>query len=796
MARGAQFREDLVVVDLPVEAAEAEGPSVPGFTGDRPDLPAHQPDERLGREAEVWHAIVRGTRDYVRRNGFEEVIVGLSGGIDSAVVAAVAADALGGEHVIGLLMPSPYSTEHSLTDAQDLADNLGIRTHRIEIGPAMTAYGDMLADVLAKEGHTTFDDGTVTVTEENIQSRIRGMIVMALSNDTDALVLTTGNKSEYAVGYATLYGDMNGGYGPIKDVPKTLVFDIARWRADQGPSIPANTISKPPVGRAAPRPARRGLAAALRRPRRHHRAATSSTTRASPRSSPRGHDEQVVRDVLRKIDRSEFKRRQAAPGPKVTHRAFGKERRVPDHPPLARLTMRAPATLHRSVDADGLGRLVLARPDVLNAMSTQMLGEIADAITWFDERDVDVVVVSGEGRAFCAGFDRDEMASPTFEPTAAMRLGAAMAATVESAAAVTIAAVHGHCVGGGLVLATACDLRLAADDTRFAIPEVDLGLPLGWGGIPLLVRELGPTRTRELVMTCRPFDATEAHDHGAGHRGGAARAARGPCRPARAHGGGQTAGCRPRDQGPGAPGRPFAGRPRRRHRRRAGGHRRSPRRRGRLTAPRRRNSRSRGRVAPTAPCGPRATVSPPGGSVRFTGPTPHRPRDRWTRPAGRQAGDSRCPFTLLRSRTGTRPVAPCPSRTCRAAKQAGEKFAMLTAYDYLSAQILDQAGIPVILVGDSLGNVMLGYDSTVPVTADEMIHHTRAVVRGAPTALVVGDLPFGTYQAGPDAGAGHRHPLPQGDRRATRSSSRAAAGPSTRRACWSSPASPSWATSA
>ena len=328
VARGAQFHEDLVVVDLPVDAAEAEGPSVPGFTGDRPDLSPHQPDERLGREAEVWHAIVRGTRDYVRRNGFEEVIVGLSGGIDSAVVAAVAADALGGEHVIGLLMPSPYSTEHSLTDAQDLADNLGIRTHRIEIGPAMTAYGEMLADVLGKEGHTTFDDGTVTVTEENIQSRIRGMIVMALSNDTDALVLTTGNKSEYAVGYATLYGDMNGGYGPIKDVPKTLVFDIARWRADQGPSIPANTISKPPSAELRPDqrdedslPPYDVLDDIIARYVEHNQGIAEIVAA--------GHDEEVVRDVLRKIDRSEFKRRQAAPGPKVTRRAFGKERRVP-----------------------------------------------------------------------------------------------------------------------------------------------------------------------------------------------------------------------------------------------------------------------------------------------------------------------------------------------------------------------------------------------------------------------------------------------------------------------------------
>ncbi len=194
----------------------------------------------------MWQALVLGTRDYVRRNGFEEVIVALSGGLDSALVATIAADALGGEHVIGLLLPSPYSSEHSLVDAKALADNLGIRTHEIGIGRAMSAFDDMFAAVLAAEGHTRADDGVVSVTEENIQSRIRGLAVMAVSNDSGALVLTTGNKSEYAVGYATLYGDMNGGYGPIKDVPKTMAYDLARYRASLGASIPQNTIDKPP----------------------------------------------------------------------------------------------------------------------------------------------------------------------------------------------------------------------------------------------------------------------------------------------------------------------------------------------------------------------------------------------------------------------------------------------------------------------------------------------------------------------------------------------------------------------
>ena len=328
VARGAQFTEDLVVIDLPTAPEDADVPEVAGFTGPRPELPSPTVPERLSPTAEVWQALVRGTRDYVRRSGFDEVIVGLSGGIDSAVVAAVAADALGGEHVLGLLMPSPYSSDHSLADAQQLADNLGIRTHTIAIEPAMEGLHRMLTDVFAIEGTTRFGDDQVTVTEENIQSRIRGLVVMALSNETGALVLTTGNKSEYAMGYATLYGDMNGGYGPIKDVPKTLVFDLAQHRAAQGPSIPENTITKPP-------------SAELRPDQRDedslppYEILDDIIARYVERNEgiadivAAGHDEAIVRDVLRAIDRSEFKRRQSAPGPKVTHRAFGKERRVP-----------------------------------------------------------------------------------------------------------------------------------------------------------------------------------------------------------------------------------------------------------------------------------------------------------------------------------------------------------------------------------------------------------------------------------------------------------------------------------
>jgi NAD+ synthase (glutamine-hydrolysing) len=263
-----------------------------------------------------------------RRNGFRQVIVGLSGGIDSAVTAAVAADALGGENVIGLLMPSPYSSDHSLTDARELAANLGIRTHEVPSGPAMAAFDEMLADVFAAEDRIHPGAGDVTLTQENIQSRIRGMVVMALSNETGAIVLTTGNKSEYAVGYATLYGDMAGGFAPLKDVPKTLVFELARWRNRDGVVIPENTITKPPSAELKPDqvdqdslPPYEVLDDIVAAYVEDHCGIAAIVAR--------GHDETVVREVVRMIDRSEYKRRQAAPGPKVTARAFGKERRMP-----------------------------------------------------------------------------------------------------------------------------------------------------------------------------------------------------------------------------------------------------------------------------------------------------------------------------------------------------------------------------------------------------------------------------------------------------------------------------------
>lgn len=168
-------------------------------------------------------------------------------------------------------------------------------------------------------------------------------------------------------------------------------------------------------------------------------------------------------------------------------------------------------TLTVALSDDGIGRLTLAQPDKLNPLGSLTLRELIGSAAWFDERDALVVVVSGQGRAFSAGFDLREFAEDTGDVAATADLGRQMAEAVEAMEAVTIAAVHGHCVGGGVVLAAACDLRIAAEGTRFSIPEVDLGIPLGWGGVPRLVREIGPGMTRELVLTCRPFDADEAH---------------------------------------------------------------------------------------------------------------------------------------------------------------------------------------------------------------------------------------------------------------------------------------------
>jgi NAD+ synthase (glutamine-hydrolysing) len=303
IACAASFEEDLVLVDSGK------------LTGDRHD--------NLADECEaVYQALAMGTRDYIRKCGFERVLVGLSGGIDSALTAAIAVDAVGKENVIGVGMPGPYSSDHSITDARDLARNLGIR---FELIPIENQYGAFI-NVL----EPLFDGSPIGVTEENLQSRLRGVTLMALSNKWGALVLTTGNKSELAVGYCTLYGDMCGGLAVISDVPKTLVYSLARVANQRNSNaIPENTFTKPPSAELRPDqkdtdslPPYEVLDQILR-------------LYIENNDAPQGIAEALhlpvtlVRDIVNKVDRNEYKRQQAAPGLKVTTKAFGIGRRFP-----------------------------------------------------------------------------------------------------------------------------------------------------------------------------------------------------------------------------------------------------------------------------------------------------------------------------------------------------------------------------------------------------------------------------------------------------------------------------------
>lgn len=306
-ARAAQFAADLVVVEVDPNAATAAEPG---------PLP-----ERLDPLAEVYAALVLGTRDYVRRNGFTKALIAVSGGIDSALVAAIATDALGPEAITGVAMPSPWSSPGSLVDAKALAANLGIGWLELPIAPVMDAFTATMADPFAgtEEG----------IAEENIQSRIRGTLLMALSNKRGDIVLATGNKSEYAVGYSTLYGDMAGGFAVIKDVPKTLVYALARWRnaGADGP-IPQATIDKPPSAELRPdqRDSDSLLPYEVLDPILE---AVVEQDRSVADLVAQGYDADDVREVVRLVARAEYKRRQAAPGVKITPRAFGRDRRLP-----------------------------------------------------------------------------------------------------------------------------------------------------------------------------------------------------------------------------------------------------------------------------------------------------------------------------------------------------------------------------------------------------------------------------------------------------------------------------------
>jgi NAD+ synthase (glutamine-hydrolysing) len=320
----AQFEEDLLVVDIevPDAASDYPGPVVEGTA--KPPLPDPTRTPWPGEPEDVYRAVLLGLGDYVRKNGFREVLVGLSGGIDSALVATLAADALGAEGVRALAMPSAYSSPGSLTDAREVARRSGIRLDTIPIRAVVDAYREALADVF----HGT-EEG---LAEENIQARIRGNLLMALSNKFGSLVLATGNKSEMAVGYSTLYGDLAGGFAPIKDVPKTLVYELARWRNAQtregNEPIPESVLAKPPSAELRPNqkdtdslPPYEDLDPIIED--------YVEEDRSPDEIVASGADPELVRRVVEMIDRAEYKRRQAPPGVKITPKAFGRDRRLP-----------------------------------------------------------------------------------------------------------------------------------------------------------------------------------------------------------------------------------------------------------------------------------------------------------------------------------------------------------------------------------------------------------------------------------------------------------------------------------
>jgi NAD+ synthase (glutamine-hydrolysing) len=343
LASAPQFEETVLVVDLEVRPVYRKRLLDPRGRPTAPPLPVTVVSSE-GRQAsdgsrlpavisplldpieEIYRALVLGTHDYVTKNGFSDVVVGLSGGIDSSLVAVIATDALGAEHVHGVSMPSRYSSDHSRSDAQILAERLGIDYRTIPIEPAHAALMEMLAP--------SFQGLHEDLTEENLQSRIRGVVLMALSNKNNWMVLTTGNKSELAVGYSTLYGDTAGGFAVLKDVTKTMVYKLARWHNDTaeavgrpGP-IPVAVLTKPP-------------SAELRPDQRDDQSlppydildpileAYVEGDMTADELVEAGFDEQLVRRVVRLVDLAEYKRRQSPLGVRVSPKAFGKDRRVP-----------------------------------------------------------------------------------------------------------------------------------------------------------------------------------------------------------------------------------------------------------------------------------------------------------------------------------------------------------------------------------------------------------------------------------------------------------------------------------
>lgn len=339
--RGRQFEEELIIADVDVDKIRSQRKGKDwqkkkkGFSKYKKLIKVtnlskqgHLKKPLIERgsiepyfiEAEIYNALLLGTGDYTKKNGFKKVLIGLSGGIDSALTSAIAVDAIGKENVAGVFMPSMYTSNESIEDVEMLSKNLGIKLITVPITETYNNYVSSLA--------TAFKDLKTDVTEENIQARIRGNILMALSNKFGWLVLTTGNKSEMSVGYATLYGDMAGGFAVIKDVPKTMVYRLARFRNTQNEMIPERIIKKEPTAELRPGqkdtdslPAYEILDPILQ--------AYIEEDKSFADIAAKGFDKAVVKKVIDMVDKSEYKRRQSSPGIKITPKAFGKDRRMP-----------------------------------------------------------------------------------------------------------------------------------------------------------------------------------------------------------------------------------------------------------------------------------------------------------------------------------------------------------------------------------------------------------------------------------------------------------------------------------
>lgn len=344
LARAGQFSEELLVFDLDPESedtsGEAEEPDDPAteMLADEEDAgtvvvvslawhPGADPPPvtpRIAQElepaAEVYGALVLGVRDYMAKNGFKQALIGISGGIDSALTAAIAVDAIGGENVLGISNPSEFTSSQSTQDSKQLSENLGLKLVTMPIGLPLAAMRRTLEE--------DFPGSEYSVSDQNLQARIRGTLWMYVSNQTGRLLLSTGNKSEMAVGYATLYGDMAGGFAVLKDVPKTLVYQLSAWRNTQGEAIPPAIIERPPTAELAPGqldtdslPPYDVLDPILKEYVENHLGIDEIAAL--------GYEREMVKKIARMVDRAEYKRRQSAPGIKVTSRAFGRDRRLP-----------------------------------------------------------------------------------------------------------------------------------------------------------------------------------------------------------------------------------------------------------------------------------------------------------------------------------------------------------------------------------------------------------------------------------------------------------------------------------